>query len=136
MNYANERIIKNKVGLLNLAEELGNIPRACKIMGFSRETFYRYHRARDEGGIEALLDKNRRKPTLKNRVDEGIVKDVKAIVLEFPAFGQVRASNEFCRRGVFVSPSGIRSIWLRHDLSCLKHCLSALEKSQQKREFS
>ena len=69
MNYANERIIKNKVGLLNLAEELGNISRACKIMGFSRETFYRYHRARDEGGIEALLHRNRRKPNLKNRVD-------------------------------------------------------------------
>lgn len=128
MNYTNERIIKNKVGLLNLAEELGNISKACKVMGFSRETFYRYHRARDEGGVEALLDKNRRKPNLKNRVDEQIEKEVKAFALAFPAYGQVRASNELRKRGLFVSPSGVRSIWMRNDLTCLKQRLSALEK--------
>ena len=54
MYHTNERIIKNKVGLLNLAEELGNISKACKVMGFSRETFYRYQRAVNEGGFEAL----------------------------------------------------------------------------------
>lgn len=128
MNYINERIIKNKVGLLNLAEELGNISKACKIMGFSRETFYRYHRARDEGGIEALLDKNRRKPNFKNRVDESIEEAVKKLAFDFPAFGQVRASNELRKNGIFVSPSGVRSIWLRHNLSCLKQRLSLLEK--------
>lgn len=128
MNYSSERIIKNKVGLLNLAEELGNISKACKVMGFSRETFYRYHRARDEGGVEALLDKNRRKPNFKNRVDESIELEVRKIAIEFPAFGQVRASNELRRKGIFVSPSGVRSIWLRHNLSCLKDRLSLLEK--------
>jgi hypothetical protein len=128
MNYVNERIIKNKVGLLNLAEELGNISKACKIMGFSRETFYRYHRARDEGGIEALLDKNRRKPNLKNRVDESTEKAVKQLAFNFPAFGQVRASNELRKNGIFVSPSGVRSIWLRHNLSGFKQRLSLLEK--------
>lgn len=128
MNYSSERIIKNKVGLLNLAEELGNISKACRVMGFSRETFYRYHRARDEGGIEALLDKNRRKPNFKNRVDESIELEVRKMAIEFPAFGQVRASNELRKRGIFVSPSGVRSIWLRHNLSCLKHRLSLLEK--------
>ena len=111
MNYTNERIIKNKVGLLNLAEELGNISRACKVMGFSRETFYRYHRARDEGGVEALLDKNRRKPNLKNRVDETVEEDVKKMAIEFPAFGQLRASNELRKRGIFVFPQR-RSFYL------------------------
>ena len=61
----NDKIIKNKLGLLNLAEELGNVSRACKLMGFSRDTFYRYKSAVEEGGIEALLDKNRRKPNIK-----------------------------------------------------------------------
>jgi ACT domain-containing protein len=70
MLHSNERIIKNKVGLINLAEELQNISRACKVMGLSRETFYRYKRAVDEGGIESLMDKTRRKPNLINRVDE------------------------------------------------------------------
>ena len=128
MNYSSERIIKNKVGLLNLAQELGNISKACRIMGFSRETFYRYHHARDEGGIEALLDKNRKKPNFKNRVDETIERQVKEIAIEYPAFGQVRASNELRRKGIFVSPSGVRSIWLRNNLSCLKQRLRTLEK--------
>ena len=65
----NEKIIKNKVGLLNLAEELGNVSRACKVMGFSRDTFYRYKAAVEDGGVEALLDKSRKKTNHKNRVN-------------------------------------------------------------------
>jgi ACT domain-containing protein len=60
MLHTNERIIKNKAGLINLAEELQNISKACKVMGLSRETFYRYKRAVDEGGIESLMDKTRK----------------------------------------------------------------------------
>jgi len=135
MYYSSERIIKNKVGLLNLAQELGNISRACKVMGFSRETFYRYQNAVDEGGIEALLDKNRRVPNIKNRVDESIETAVKEFALEFPAYGQLRASNELRKKGVFVSPSGVRSIWLRHQLGCLKNRLCLLEKKSAEEGF-
>ena len=60
MLHSNERIIKHKVRLLNLAEELGNVSKACQVMGLSRDTFYRYKSAVDEGGVEALLDKDRR----------------------------------------------------------------------------
>ena len=63
-----QKIIKNKVGLLQLAEELGNVSKACKIMGFSRDTFYRYKELVDEGGFDNLIDKSRRKPNLRNRV--------------------------------------------------------------------
>ena len=73
MINSNERIIKHKVGLLNLAEELGNVSRACKVMGLSRDTFYRYKEAADEGGIDALFDQSRRVPNLKNRTDEATV---------------------------------------------------------------
>ena len=55
----NDKIIKNKLGLLNLAEELDNVSKACKVMGFSRDTFYRYKSAVENQGIEALLDQNR-----------------------------------------------------------------------------
>jgi len=128
MTLINQRIIKNKVGLLNLAEELGNVSKACRIMGFSRDTFYRYKQAKEEGGIETLLDKNRRKPNLRNRVDEATENAVVGFAVEFPAFGQARASNELRKRGVCLSPAGIRCIWVRHGLEVFKKRLVALEK--------
>ena len=51
-----------------------------------------------------------------------------AFALEFPAFGQLRASNELRKRGVFISPSGVRSVWLRYNLASFKDRLNALEK--------
>jgi transposase InsO family protein len=127
MLQSNQRIIRHKVGLLNLAEELGNVSRACKLMGMSRDTFYRYKEAVDEGGVAALLDKSRRQPNLKNRVDEATESAVVDYALDQPAHGQVRTSNELRKLGVFVSPSGVRSIWLRHQLHCFKLRLKALE---------
>ncbi len=67
MNLVNQSIIKHKVGLLNLAEELKNVSQACRIMGVSRDTFYRVKEAKDAGGLEALLNKDRRRANLKNR---------------------------------------------------------------------
>lgn len=128
MNLVNQPIVKHKLGLLNLAEELGNVSQACKIMGVSRDTFYRYQEAKASGGVEALLHKDRRSPNLKNRVDDAVETAVLAYALEQPAHGQVRVSNELRQRGVFVSASGVRSIWLRHQLASFRQRLSALEK--------
>jgi transposase InsO family protein len=128
MEHLNARIIKNKLGLLNLAAELGNVSKACRVMGFSRDTFYRYKDAVEAGDINALIDKSRRKPNPKNRTDEASEAAVVAFALEFPAYGQVRASNELRKRGVFVSPSGARSIWLRHELETFRKRLAALER--------
>ncbi len=124
----NQSAIKHKTGLLNLAAELGNISKACKLMGYSRDTFYRYQKAVAEGGVEALMDASRRKPNLKNRVDEATENAVTAFAIEFPAYGQVRVSNELRKKGIFVSPSGVRSIWLRHGLESMNLRLTALEK--------
>lgn len=128
MEQSSSRIIRNKLGLLNLAEELDNVSRACRLMGVSRDTFYRYRTARDEGGVEALLDKTRRKPNHKNRVDPQVEDAVLAFSLEYPAHGQVRVSNDLRKQGVFVSPSGVRSIWLRNTLHNRKLRLKVLEK--------
>jgi transposase InsO family protein len=127
MLHTNERIIKHKVGLLNLAEELGNVAKACQLMGVSRDTFYRYKGAVEEDGVEALLDANRKKPNLKNRVDPQVESAVVKYAVDYPAHGQVRVSNELRKAGVFVSPSGVRSIWLRYDLANFKCRLKALE---------
>jgi|TARA_Y100000310_G_C20565164_1_gene755125 transposase InsO family protein/molybdenum-dependent DNA-binding transcriptional regulator ModE len=127
MLHSNDRIVKHKVGLLNLADELGNISKACKMMGVSRDTFYRYQEAVNDGGVEALLDQNRRVPNRKNRVDPAIESAVTDYAIEQPAHGQVRVSNELRKIGVFVSPTGVRSVWLRHNLENFKLRLKALE---------
>ena len=127
MIHATDKVIKHKVGLLNLAEELGNISKACSVMGNSRDTYYRYKAAVEDGGVEALIDENRRKPNLKNRIDPIIEAAVVEYATEQPAHGQVRVSNELRKRSLFVSASGVRSIWLRNDLNNLKLRLKALE---------
>ncbi len=127
MLHSNNPIIKHKTGLLNLAEELSNVSRACKVMGVSRDTFYRYRDLVEDGGVDALIEKNRRNPNLKNRVEESVEQAVMAYAVDFPAHGQHRTSNELRKKGVFVSGSGVRSIWLRHDLENFKKRLKALE---------
>lgn len=121
------KIIKHKVGLLNLAEELGNVSKACKVMGLSRDTFYRYKSAVEDGGVDALFDKSRRQPNLKNRVEDAVEVRVVEYAIEYPAYGQLRASNELRKEGIFVSASGVRSVWLRHNLANFKDRLKALE---------
>jgi len=128
MLNTSEKVIKHKVGLLNLAEELGNVSRACKVISLSRDTFYRYKAAVDEGGVEALVDSNRRQPNPKNRIDSVVEEAVIAYALEQPAHGQVRASNELRKRGIFVSPTGVRGAWMRNNLACFRDRLRALEE--------
>ncbi len=120
-------IIKHEAGLLNLAQELGNVSKACKVMGVSRDTFYRYQQSVEEGGVDALINQNRKVLNHKNRVDSAIEEAVKAYAVEQPAHGQVHVSNELRKRGIFVSASGVRSVWLRHDLENFKKRLKALE---------
>lgn len=126
MLHTNNPVIKHKAGLLNLAEELSNVSKACKIMGVSRDTFYRYRELADEGSVEALI--NRSAPDLKNRTDAATERAVVDYAVAFPAHGQHRTSNALRKQGVFISGSGVRSVWLRHNLENFKKRLKALEE--------
>lgn len=123
-----QKIIKNKIGLLNLAQELGNVSQACRVMGFSRDTFYRYQELMEKGGVESLFERTRRKANLKNRADEATQQAVLAMAVEFPAFGQLRVSNELRKRGIFISAVGVRGIWLRENLETMQKRLKNLDE--------
>ena len=103
-----EKIIRNKVGVLELAKQLGSVSQACRIMGFSRDSFYRFRDLYEKGGEAALIEMSRRVPNPKNRVAEAVEQRVLELVLEQPAWGHTRMANELAKEGIRVSPTGVR----------------------------
>ncbi len=124
--------MKRKLSLLQLADELGNVARACKIMGYHRDTFYEVRRAFQTGGVAALVEQRRgaRNPH-PNRIAPQIEAKVLDYCLQRPTHGAARVANELRLSGVEVSPSGVRGVWLRHDLETRYKRLMRLERESR-----
>jgi transposase InsO family protein len=127
-----EKLIKRKLSIIELAEFLKNVSQACKIHGVSRQHFYDIKKAYEEHGLEGLRERTRRKPCHKNRVAPEVEEAVMKMAYEYPACGQLRASNELRKEGILVSGGGVRSIWQRNNLETFKKRLAALEEKAAK----
>src|ERR1041385_2165968 len=122
-----QKIIRAKLGLLELAKQLGNVSQACKMMGYSRDSFYRFKELYDKGGELALQEISRKKPILKNRTAPEIEQAVVEMAIDQPAWGQVRVSAGRRGAGWGISASDGRCVRQRHDLTSIKHRLKALK---------
>jgi hypothetical protein len=133
---AHSQSTKRKLSLLQLAEELGNVSKACKIMGYHRDTFYEVRRAFQVGGVAALVEEKRgpRNPH-PNRVAPEIEEKILQFALDYPTAGPERVANELRLAGINVSPTGVRGVWLRHDLETRTKRLLRLEREAQQQTF-
>jgi Winged helix-turn helix len=95
-----EKIIRNKVGVLELPKQLGSVSQACRIMGFSRDSFYRFKDLCEKGGEAALIEISRRVPNPKNRIGETIERRILDMTLKQPAWGHTAPFTRRLQMGI------------------------------------
>ncbi len=113
-----DKSVQLKLSLLKLVEEIGSVSKACAMMNFSRDSYYRFLKRFEAGGVEGLKNINRKKPLLKNRVAGNIEKAVCALAIEHPRYGQQKASEMLSAKKSLYRPaayvrSGCATIWRR-----------------------
>ncbi len=112
-----EQLTRAKLGILALVAELGDVTRACKVLGISRSQFYAMKRAYETSGQEALTPKIRRKPEMPNRTPVPLEHQILSKTLEYQAVSYCSLAAKMKTEGISVTPSTIRYVWHRHGLS-------------------
>lgn len=132
-----EKVARRKLGLLQLSQELGNVSKACRIMGYSRQQFYEIRRNFQVYGAQGLVDRlpGARGPH-PNRVAQEVEDAILAHALEHPSHGAQRVADELVLKGVQVSSTGVRGVWSRHTLLTKHERLLRLEETAQKQKLT
>lgn len=131
-----KKVARRKLSLLELAQDLGNVSKACKLMGYSRQQFYEIRRNFQTFGSEGLLDRVAgAKAPHPNRVAQDVEEAILKYSLDFPTCGPIRMSQDLRLQGVEVGQSAIRGVWSRHGLLTKHERLLRLEKAQQEQAF-
>lgn len=131
-----DRSLRPKLGLLHLAEKLGNVTRACQSLGYSRDSYYRFKALYERGGADALRNFSRRGPMVKNRVTEDVTKHVLDLTYAHPSWGQQRVADALSKAGIAVSSSGVRSIWMRAGIETFEKRVFALVAQAEQNALS
>ena len=131
-----EKVARRKRSLLELAEDLRNVSKACRLMGYSRQQFYEIRRNFQTYGSAGLLDKvsGCRGPH-PNRVPEATEEAVLEHSLRFPTHGALRVAQDLALRGITISSGGVRGVWSRHDLLSRHERLLRLERQHAEGGF-
>lgn len=132
---AKKKLAHKRLTLLQLAEKLGNVSKACRMHKVSRSQFYEYKRSFQEFGLEGLIDKPPIPGSHPNELSDDIKKRIMDLSLEHPGFGQQRISDQLALEGITVCPTSIRNVWIKSGMETKYKRLLKLEESLADKEF-
>ena len=115
-----DRLYRFRQRTLALAEELGSVRAACRMMGIHHSTYYRWRKEAEHYGLEMLRPRERRRPRMPNATSPFVEQRVVAFALGQPGFGPARIAAELARPkwgGIKLSPSGVWRVLRRHGLN-------------------
>lgn len=112
-----QQLIKARLGMLALAEELQNISAACKKAGISRSHYYEIKEAFEKYGAEGLAPGERGRPRMPNQTPPELENRILEMTEQYPTYSYIRISGQLRLIGVGVSPSAVRAVWARHGLT-------------------
>jgi transposase InsO family protein len=135
---AEQKLSRQRLSVLELAQTLGNVTKACRQRGISRTQFYEYKRRFQTHGLEGLKDLPPIHKTHPFTTSPEVVEKILALSLEYPAWGCVRLSNMLKLQGISVSSPVIQKILIKHQMGSRYERLLKLEErvSQTKSELS
>ena len=108
-----EKLAHKRLTLLQLAEKLGNISKACRMHKVSRSQFYEYKWFLQEHGHEGLVEKPPVPGSHPSQLGKKTTARIIDMSLEHPAFGQQRIADQLVLEGVSVCPTSFRNVWLK-----------------------